>query len=85
VAADGVVASLKSGVATVLGRGSVLTRELVRVVSMLLTREAGSLVVTDGVHSPMAVDVPYGDVIGSGATAGVKLTKGLTVTEEDDE
>ena len=89
LAAEGVVASLKFGVATVLEGASIgvalPTRELVSVVSVLLAREAASVVVVDGVHSPVIVDMPNGDVIGSGATGGVKLTEGLGVTEEEDE
>ena len=89
MAAEGVVASLKSGVATVLEGASIgvalPTKELVSVVSVLLAWEAASVVVVVGLHVPAVVDIPNGDVIGSGATGGVKLTEGLGVTEEDDE
>jgi hypothetical protein len=89
VAAEGVVASLKFGVATVLEGASIgaalPTKELVSVVSVLLAREAASIVVVAGLHVPAIVDIPNGDVIGSGATEGVKLTEGLGVTEEKDE
>jgi hypothetical protein len=87
VAADGVVASLKSGVATVLDGasiGAVLPiKELVSVVSVLIAWEAESVAVIDGVHSPVPVDMPNGDVIGSGATGGVKLTEGSGVTDDE--
>lgn len=89
LAAEGVVASLKFGVATVLEGASIgvalPTKELVSVVSVLLAWEAASLVVVAGLHVPAIVDIPNGDVIGSGATGGVKLTEGLGVTEEKDE
>jgi hypothetical protein len=88
VAPDGVVASLKFGVATVLEGTSIgaalPTKELVSVVSVLLAREAASVVVVAGLHVPAVVDIPNGDVIGSGATGGVKLTEGSGVTEEKD-
>jgi hypothetical protein len=89
LAAEGVVASLKFGVATVLEGASIEvalpTKELVSVVSVLLAWEAASLVVVAGLHVPAIVDIPNGDVIGSGATGGVKLMEGLGVTEENDE
>jgi hypothetical protein len=88
VVAEGVVASLKSGVAIVLEGASVgialPTNELVSVVSVLLVWDVPSAVVVDGVHSPIIVDMPNGDVIGGGATEGVKLMKGLGVAEEED-
>ena len=88
VAAEGVVASLKFGVATVLEGASIgvalPTKALVSVVSVLAW-EAASVVVVVGLHVPAIVDIPNGDVIGSGATGGVKLTEGLGVTEEKDE
>jgi hypothetical protein len=80
VAPDGVVASLKFGVATVLegaSKGAVLpTRELVSVESAVLSSEVASLVVVAGLHVPAIVDVPNGEVIGSGATEGVKAMEG---------
>jgi hypothetical protein len=80
VAPDGVVASLKFGVATVLEGASMgaalLTRELVSVESAVLTSEAASVVVVVGLHAPAIVDVPNGEVIGSGATEGVKAPEG---------
>lgn len=81
IAPDGVVASLKFGVAKVLEGASMgtvlLTRELVSVESVVLTMEAESVVVVVGLQVPAIVDVPNGEVIGSGATEGVK--------ERDDE
>jgi len=75
-----VVASLKFGVATVLegaSKGAVLpTRELVSVESAVLSSEVASLVVVAGLHVPAIVDVPNGEVIGSGATEGVKAMEG---------
>ena len=80
MAPDGVVASLKFGVATVLegaSKGAVLpTRELVSVESAVLSSEVASLVVVAGLHVPAIVDVPNGEVIGSGATEGVKAMEG---------
>jgi hypothetical protein len=80
VAPDGVVASLKFGLATVLegaSKGAALpTRELVSVESAVLTSEAGSVVVVVGLHVPAIVDVPNGEVIGNGATEGVKAMEG---------
>ena len=80
VAPDGVVASLKFGVAIVLEGASMgaapLTRELVSVESAMLNSEAASVVVVVGLHVPAIVDVPNGEVIGSGATEGVKAMEG---------
>jgi hypothetical protein len=78
VAPDGVVASLKFGVATVLegaSKGAVLPT-LVSVESVVLSSEVASLVVVVGLHVPVIVDVPNGEVIGSGATKGVKAMEG---------
>jgi hypothetical protein len=76
VAPDGVVASLKFGLATVLEGtsmgGALPTRELVSVESVVLTVEAESVVVVVGLHVPAIVDVPNGEVIGSGATEGAE-------------
>jgi hypothetical protein len=69
VAPDGIVPSLKSGVGTVLEGGSIEAALLARE----LAREVASGAVVVGLHVPEIVDVPNGDMIGSGAT------------EEDDE
>jgi hypothetical protein len=86
VAADGTVASLKSGVATVLlgvSRGTGLpTKELVR--SAVLATEAGSVMVAVGLQMLAAVLVPNGVVIGSGGTRGGEPTEGLKGLTEDD-
>ena len=80
VAPDGVVASLKFGVAMVLEGASIgtalLTRELVSVESVVLAREAESVVVVVGLHVPAIVAIPNGEVIGSGATEAVEATEG---------
>jgi hypothetical protein len=83
VAADGTVAALKSGAATVLGvsRGTVLpTKELVSVGSAVLAREAAreaaSVMVAVGLQRLTVVEMPNGVVIGSGATTDGKLTEG---------
>jgi hypothetical protein len=77
VAADGVVASLRFGVPIVLEGASMgtvlLTRELVRVESTVLSAEAESVVVVIGLHVPAIVDVLNGEIIGSGATEDVTL------------
>ena len=83
VAADGVVASLKFGEATVLEGASIgaelLTRALVSVESALLASAAASVAVVVGLHVPAIVDVPNGEVIGSGATEGVSAMEGEDV------
>jgi hypothetical protein len=86
VAPDGTVASLKSGVATSLGvsrGGGLPTKELVSVESVVMAREAGSVMVAVGLQMLKFVVVPYGVVIGSGRTRGGELTLGLA--EDDDE
>jgi hypothetical protein len=88
VAPDGTVASLKSGVATVLlgvSRGTGLpTKALVSVVSAVPAREAGSVMVAVGLQMLDVVIVPNGCVIGSGGTRGGELTEGLKGLTEDD-
>jgi hypothetical protein len=79
VAADGTVASLKSGAATVLGvsRGTGLpTKELVSVGSAMMAREAASVMVAVGLQMLTVVVMPNGVVIGSGATRGGGLMAG---------
>ena len=90
VAADGTVAALKSGAATVLvvSRGTVLpTKELVSVGSAVLVREAAreaaSVMVAVGLQRLTVVEMPNGVVIGSGATSGGGLME-LKGTIEDD-
>jgi hypothetical protein len=77
VAPDGIVASLKSGVGTVPERGSIGAalpgKELVSVEAALLASASAAIVV--GLHVPAIVDVPNGEIIGSGATGGVETTK----------
>jgi hypothetical protein len=92
VAADGTVAALKSGAATVLvvSRGTVLpTRELVSVGSAVLVREAAreaaSVMVAVGLQRLTVVEMPNGVVIGSGATRGGGLMEGEGTMEEDGE
>jgi hypothetical protein len=96
VAADGTVASLKSGAATVLGvsRGTGLpTKELVSVASAVLARdmereaarEAASVMVAAGLQMLKSVVVPNGVVIGNGATRGGGLMDGLGTVENDGE
>jgi hypothetical protein len=88
VAADGTFASLKSGVATVLGvdRGTGLpTKELVSVESAVAARDAGSVMVAVGLQMLNVVVMPNGVVIGSGAAAGGEATEGLGPAEDDDE
>src|SRR5262249_61377345 len=82
VAPDGTVASLKSGVATVLlgvSRGTGLPTKalvsvesvvLVSVGSTVLANEAGSVVVAVGLQKLDVVIVPNGLVIGSGGGVG---------------
>jgi len=88
VAPDGTVASLKSGVATVLlgvSRGTGLpTKELVSVESAVLATEAGSVMVAVGLQMLDVVIVPNGCVIGSGRTRGGELIEGLKRPAEDD-
>jgi hypothetical protein len=84
IAPDGTVASLKSGVAAVLGvsRGAGLpTKKLVR--SAVLATEAGSVRVAVGLQKLDIVFVPNGVVIGSGGTKGGELTEGLKGLTED--
>jgi len=89
VAPDGTVASLKSGVATVLlgvSRGTGLpTKELVSVESAVLATEAGSVMVAVGLQMLDVVIVPNGCVIGSGRTRGGELIEGLKGPAEDDD
>jgi hypothetical protein len=88
VAADGTVASLKSGAATVLGvsRGIGLpTKELVSVGSVVMAREAASVMVAVGLQMLKVVVVPNGVVIGSGATRGDGLMGGEGSAEDDDD
>lgn len=66
VAPVGIVPSLKSGVGTVLEGGSIE--------AALLAREVASVAVVVGSHKPEIVDVPNGEIIGSGATEGVETT-----------
>ena len=96
VAADGTVASLKSGVATVLlgvSRGTGLpTKALVSVESVVLVsvgstvpaKEAGSVMVAVGLQKLDAVIVPNGSVIGSGGTTGGELIEELKAPAEND-
>ena len=95
VAADGTVASLKSGAGTVLGvsRGTGLpTKELVSVESAMLTREAAreaaretaSVMVAVGLQVLNVVVTPNGVVIGSGGTRGGVLIEGKRITKDDD-
>jgi hypothetical protein len=88
VAPDGSVASLKSGVATVLlgvSRGTGLpTKALVSVVSAVPAREAGSVMVAVGLQMLDVVIVPNGCVIGGGRTRGSELIEGLKGPAEDD-
>ena len=93
VAADGTVAALKSGAATVLvvSRGTVLpTRELVSVGSAVLVREAAreaaSVMVAVGLQRLTVVEMPNGVVIGSGATrgGGLKDVKGTIEGDGED-
>ena len=96
VAADGTVASLKSGVATVLlgvSRGTGLPTKalvsvesvvLVSVGSTVLAREAGSVMVAVGLQKVDAVIVPNGSVIGIGGTIGGELIEKLEAPAEDD-
>jgi hypothetical protein len=83
VAPVGIVPSLKSGVGTVLEGGSIE--------AALLAREVASVAVVVGLHKPEIVDVPNGEIIGSGATEGVETTGAVEGTtggeamEEDDE
>jgi hypothetical protein len=96
VAPDGTVASLKSGVATVLlgvSRGTGLpTKALVSVGSVVLVsvgstvpaKEAGSVMVAVGLQKLDAVIVPNGFVIGSGGTIGGELIERLKAPAEDD-
>jgi hypothetical protein len=96
VAADGTVASLKSGVATVLlgvrrGTGlptkalvSVESVVLVSVGSIVLVKEAGSVMVAVGLQKLDAVIVPNGSVIGSGGTTGGELIEALKAPAEND-
>jgi hypothetical protein len=96
VAPDGTVASLKSGVATVLlgvSRGTGLpTKALVSVESVVLVsvgstvpaKEAGSVMVAVGLQKLDAVIVPNGSVIGSGGTTGGELIEELKAPAEND-
>src|SRR3954447_25949644 len=96
VAADGTVASLKSGVATVLlgvSRGTGLPTKalvsvesvvLVSVGSTVLVKEAGSVMVAVGLQKLDAVIVPNGSVIGSGGTTGGELIEALKAPAEND-
>ena len=96
VAPDGTVASLKSGVATVLlgvSRGTGLpTKALVSVGSVVLVgarltvlaKEAGSVMVAVGLQKLDVVIVPNGLVIGSGGTIGGELIERLKAPAEDD-
>jgi hypothetical protein len=96
VAPDGTVASLKSGVATVLlgvSRGTALPTKalvsvgsvvLVSVGSTVLTTEAGSVMVAVGLQKVDAVIVPNGSVIGSGGTIGGELIEKLEAPAEVD-
>jgi hypothetical protein len=88
VAPDGTVASLKSGVATVLlgvRRGTGLpTKEPVSVGPAELAREAGSVMVAVGLQMLDVVIVPNGSVIGSDGTKGGAPTEGLKGPTEDD-
>jgi hypothetical protein len=96
VAADGTVASLKSGVATVLlgvSRGTGLPTKalvsvesvgLVSVGSTVLAKEAGSVMVAVGLQKLDAVIVPNGSVIGSGGTTGGELIEALKAPAEND-
>jgi hypothetical protein len=96
-APDGTVASLKSGVGTVLGvsRGTGLPiKELVSVesavarkagsVMVAVEEEAGSVRVAVGLQMLDAVLVPNGVVIGSGRTRGGEPTEGLKRPGGDD-
>ena len=89
VAPDGTVASLKSGTATVLlgaSRGDGLpTKELVSVESVVLAREAGSVMVAVGLQMLEIVAVPNGVVIGSVGTKGGKPVDADGSTEDEDE
>jgi hypothetical protein len=82
VAPDGIVASLKSGVGTVPERGSIGAplpgKELVSVEAALLA--SASAAVVAGLHVPAVVDVPNGEIIGSGATGGVETTEEVEAT-----
>jgi hypothetical protein len=96
VAPDGTVASLKSGVATVLlgvSRGTGLPTKalvsvgsvvLVSVGSTVLAKEAGSVMVAVGLQKLDVVIVPNGLVIGSGGTIGGELIEELKAAAEDD-
>jgi hypothetical protein len=96
VAPDGTVASLKSGVATVLlgvSRGTGLpTKALVSVGSVVLVsvgstvpaKEAGSVMVAVGLQKLDVVIVPNGFVIGSGGTIGGELIEALEAPAEAD-
>jgi len=96
VAPDGTVASLKSGVATVLlgvSRGTGLPTKalvsvgsvvLVSVGSTVLAKEAGSVMVAVGLQKLDVVIVPNGLVIGSGGTIGGELIERLKAPAEDD-
>jgi hypothetical protein len=97
VAADGTVAALKSGAATVLvvSRGTVVpTKELVSVGSAVLVREAvseaareaASVMVAVGLQRLTVVEMPNGVVIGSGATrgGGLKDVKGTIEGDGED-
>jgi hypothetical protein len=92
VAADGTVAALKSGAATVLvvSRGTVPpTKELVSVGSAVLVREAAreaaSVMVAVGLQRLTVVEMPNGVVIGSGATRGGGLMEVKGTIEGDGE
>jgi hypothetical protein len=96
VAPDGTVASLKSGVATVLlgvSRGTGLPSKalvsvgsvvLVSVGSTVLAKEAGSVMVAVGLQKLDVVIVPNGLVIGSGGTIGGELIERLKAPAEED-
>ena len=96
-APDGTVASLKSGVGTVLGvsRGTGLPTKALGSVASAVARKAGSVMVAAGEDAGSvrvavglqmldAVLVPNGVVIGSGSTRGGEPTEGFKTPGEDE-